>query len=82
MKEFITTIMCLSFLTGTYEIVVEEHEFHAVRYTGGGIMGYRYDKRDSHSEHKSEKYIRSILTASQFEELTVNGIIECKIEIK
>lgn len=79
MKEIITTIMCLSFVTGTYEIVVEEHDCHEVRYTGGGLMSMRYDKRDSWTEHHSEQYIRSLISEEQWEELRQNDIIECRI---
>lgn len=81
MKEFLTTIMCLSFVTGTYECVVEMHEYHAVRYTGGGIMTYRYDKRDSMTVYRGEDYVRSHISEEQWRELCANGIIECKIEI-
>lgn len=81
MKEFLTTIMCLSFVTGTYECIVEFHDYHAVRYTGGGIMGYRYDKRDSKTVYRSEDYVRSHISEEQWNELCANGIIECKIEL-
>ena len=81
MKEFLTTIMCLSFVTGTYECIVEIHEYHVVRYTGGGIMGYRYDKRDAITVYRDEDYVRSHISESQWSELCSNGIVECKVEL-
>lgn len=80
MKEIITTIMCLSFVTGTYEIVVEEQLGHPVYYTGGGLMCWRYDTYSSRNLHANEAYIRSIVSDEQWNDLVSNGIIECSIE--
>jgi hypothetical protein len=79
MREIITTIMCLSFVTGLYEIVVEQEDFVQVRYTGGGFKCTKWLMRDSWSEHHSEEYIRSLISEEQWEELRQNDIIECRI---
>lgn len=79
-KETVTAVMCLSFVTGTYEIVVEESDYHPVYYTGGGLMCYRYDVRNRWNEMHSEDYVRSLLSDEQWDELMKNEIIECKIE--
>lgn len=81
MKEIISTIMCLSFVTGTYEIVVEEQLSHPVYYTGGGLMCWRYDTYHSRNLYVKEAYIHSILSSEQWNQLITDGIIECCIEL-
>lgn len=81
MKEIISTIMCLSFVTGTYEVVVDTYFQNDVWYTGGGYYGKKWAKDSSRSVCVSEGYVRSILSDEQWEQLTKNEIIECEIRI-
>lgn len=82
MKEIISTIMCLSFVTGTYEICIEQKEWHTVHYTGGGIMCRRWHTVYAYDHIASEDYVRSILDEGQWADLVQDGIIDCHIELK
>lgn len=78
MKEIISTIMCLSFVTGTYEVVVDTYMRQNVWYTGGGYWGKTWAKDMSENHRVSESYVRSLLDENEWQELCANGIIECE----
>lgn len=78
MKEIISTIMCLSFVSGTYEVVVDTYMRQNVWYTGGGYCGKTWAKDESENHVVSEDYVRTLLTDDEWQELCANGIIECE----
>lgn len=82
MKEIISTVMCLSFVTGTYEVVVDTYFRQNVYFTAGGYWGAKWAKESSRDCRVSEDYVRSILSESQWQELCANGICECDYRLE
>lgn len=74
----IVSVMCLSYVSGMYEIAVEKLLQHYQRYPDGSIV-YPWCKEVEWTETKTEAEVRSLLTDAQWEELMHNDIIECNI---
>lgn len=83
MKEVITTIMCVSFVGGLYEIVVDCYFQKNVWYTGGGYYGTKWvkDEEISYSRCASEEQVRALISDEQWQELMLNDIIDCNINL-
>ena len=78
MKQIIVSVMCISYVSGVYEIAVEGFLQHYQRYPDGSI-GYPWCKELEWTETKTETEIRSLLTDKQWEKLMHDDIIECNI---
>lgn len=81
MRIGIKAIMCLSFLTGTYEVVVETYEWRQQWHVGGDLRSMCWKKCDTQNHIWDEDRVRAIVSDEQWKCLMNDGIIDCDIEM-
>lgn len=81
MKIIITTIMCVSFVTGTYEAVVETYDWQQQWRVGGDLRSMCWRKYDTETQRLTEHEVRSIVSEEQWQQLMRDDIIDCGIEM-
>lgn len=81
MKIVIKAIMCVSFVTGTYEAVVDTYEWRQRWLVGGDLREMHWQKCDSENYIWSEERVRAIVSEGQWQKLMADDIIECSIEM-
>ena len=69
MREIVTAIICLSYVSGIYEIVVE----------GQVQQSETWRKELAWTERKSEEQVREMVSSDQWKELVQNDEIKCSI---
>lgn len=81
MKIVIKAIMCVSFVTGTYEAVVDTYDWQQKWRVGGDLRAMCWRKFDSQNYIWSEECVRAIVSEEQWQKLMADDIIECDIEM-
>lgn len=81
MRIGIKAIMCLSFLTGTYEVVVETYEWRQRWHVGGDLREMCWKKCDTQNHIWNEEQVRAIVNDEQWQRLMTENIIDCDVEM-
>lgn len=81
MRIVIKAIMCVSFVTGTYEAVVDTYEWRQRWHVGGDLREMHWQKCDSETQRMDEEQVRAIVSEEQWQKLMADDIIDCSIEM-
>jgi hypothetical protein len=81
MRIAIKAIMCVSFVTGTYEAVVDYYEWRQRWHVGGDLREMHWQKFDSETQRMDEEEVRAIVSEEQWQKLMADDIIDCSIEM-
>ena len=81
MRISIKAIMCLSFVTSTYEVVVDTYDWQQQWHVGGDLRAMCWRKCDSQNCLLDEEQVRAIVSEEQWQKLMADDIIECDIQM-
>ncbi len=81
MRIVFRAIMCVSFVTGTYEAVVDTYEWRQRWLVGGDLREMHWQKFGSETQRMDEEHVRAIVSEEQWQKLMADDIIECSIEM-
>lgn len=81
MEIAIKAIMCLSFVTGTYEVVVATYNWERQWVIGGDLRAMCWRKWDEKNYLWDEARVRTIIGEDRWQQLMADNIIETDIRM-